>query len=143
MGLITDTHRYRLHLVQVGMPGNVSAAATQLDGAMRGSIWTIHSDTSLPQFLARPNYEIPAGTPVIRLDLTGEDVYFARVAAGPHWDSNLSSGQVRPPLGAVRRHDGEPWTAMPDWSVAPDVYAALVPGTGVVVEDAADHLPGT
>lgn len=142
MGLIPDPLRYRLHLVQVGLPGNVSAVATQLDGAMCGSTWTIHSDTPLPQFLARPNYEIPAGTPVVRLDLTGEDVYFARVAAGPRWDSDLSPGQVRPPLGAARRHHGEPWTAMPDWSVAPDVYAALVPSTGVVVERAADHLRG-
>lgn len=143
MGPIPDPHRYRLHLVQVGLPGNVSAAATQLDGGMRRSTWTITSDTPLPEFLARPNYEIPAATPLIRLDLIGYDVYFDRVFGGPRWDPYLRRGHVRPPLGTARRHDGESWTAMPGWSVAPDVYAALVPTAGVVVESAADHLTGT
>lgn len=143
MNLIPGVHRYRLHLVQVGLAGTVSAVATHLDGALRGSTWTITCDTPLPEFLARPNYEIPAGTPLIRLDLTGDDVYFARVAGGPGWDPDQRPGYVQPPLGTSRRHDGEPWTAMPGWSVSSDVYAVLAPTAGVVVESAADHVAGT
>lgn len=139
MGLKREQSRQRLRLVQVGLPGNVSAAATHLDGAGRGSAWTIMSDSPLPEFLARPNFEIPDGTPLVRLDLTGEDVYFDRLAHGPYWDADLRPGQVRPPLSSVRRHDGEPWTAMPGWWLAPDVYAALAPSAGVVIENAADH----
>lgn len=134
MGLIPDPCRYRLHLVQVGLPGNVTAVATQLDGAMHGSIWTISSDTPLPEFLARSAYEIPDNTPLIRLDLTGDDTYFAHVIGGAHWDPYVPAGHVRPLLGQVRRYDGEPWTAMPHCYIAPDVYADLAPSAGVVVE---------
>ncbi|WP_370973935.1 hypothetical protein [Amycolatopsis sp. cg9] len=140
MGLIPDRHRNRLLLVQVGLAGNVSAAATQLDGAMRGTTWTVISDTPLAEFLARPNHDVPDPTPLIRLDLTGDDFYFAHLAGGPTWDTNLRPGQVRPRLGEPRRHAGEQWTAMPGWGLAPDVYAALAPSAGVVVENAADHL---
>lgn len=143
MGMTPDPGRYRLRLVQVGLPGNLSAAATQLDSPGRGSPWTFTSDASLAEFLARPNYEIPDGTPVIRLDLTGDDTYFTRLARGPYWAADLRPRQVRPPLGTARRHDGEPWTAMAGWWLAPDVYAALAPTAGVVVENAADYLRGT
>ncbi|WNV83132.1 hypothetical protein [Umezawaea sp. Da 62-37] len=137
---ISGAHRYRLHLVQVGLADNVSAVATHLTGALHGSTWTITSDTPLPEFLARPHHEIPVGTPLIRLDLTGDDLYFARVAGGPRWDLDLRPGHVPPPLGIPRRHDGQPWTAMPGWPVALDVYAELAPMVCVVVKDAADYL---
>ncbi|RAS59489.1 hypothetical protein C8D87_114101 [Lentzea atacamensis] len=124
--------RHRLRLVQVGMAGNVSAAVVLLNG-MRG-LWEIVSSVPLEDFLSRPNLEIPDGTPLIRLDLTGEDVYFDRVSHGPYWDGNLRAGHVHPSLlGEPRRYDGEPWTAMRGWYVAPDVYAALAPAAGVVV----------
>jgi hypothetical protein len=79
--------------------------------------------------------------PVVRLDLTGDGVYSSRLARGPYWGADLRPGHVRPPLGTARRHDGEPWTAMPGWWLAPDVYAALAPTAGVVVKTAADHAP--
>lgn len=141
MGLTPDPFRYRLRLVQVGLAGNVSAAAVQLDGACRGN-WTITSDTPLPEFLARPNYEFDADLPVIRVDLAGDD-YFTQFISGPYWDADLRDGHVRPRLGEPRRHNGEPWTAMRGWWLAPDVYAALAPAAGVVIQRAADHLPGT
>lgn len=61
MGLIPDPFRHRLHLVHVGLPGNITALATQLDGRPRGSTGLIVSDTPLEKFLARGNYETPPG----------------------------------------------------------------------------------
>jgi hypothetical protein len=134
MGLIPDPHHHRLHLVHVGLPGNVTAVATQLDGAMRGCTWLVCSDTPLEEFLARENYEIPDGTPVIRLDLTGDETYFARVSGGPHWQHDVPAGHIRPPLGHSRPYAGEPWTALTGWYVALDVYVDLAPSAGVVIE---------
>ncbi|MEU7477053.1 hypothetical protein AB0A63_13785 [Lentzea sp. NPDC042327] len=120
--------------MQVGLAGNVSAAAHQLTGSMRGP-WEIVSSISLEEFLARPYYEIPDGTPVIRLDLTGHGVTFANVFNGPRWTPTLRAGQVQPSLTVEsRRHNGEAWTTMRDWWAAPDVYAALAPSAGIVVE---------
>lgn len=134
MGLIPDQRQFRLRLAQVGLSNNVSAVVTQLDGVMRGSTWEVSSATSLEEFLARPNYEIPDGTPVIRLDRTGDDVYFARVSCGPAWDYRLVDGHVESLLGRPRRYAGQPWTAMRHWSVALDVYLDLAPSAGVVIE---------
>jgi hypothetical protein len=120
-----------LNLVQVSLLGTVSAAASDR--------WTIISHDTLPEFLARADYEVPDGTPLIRLDLTGDTVYFDRLCSGPHWDVDLRRGQVRPPLGEPRRYEGETWTQMRGWWLAPNVYAKIAPTAGVVVE----QLPGS
>lgn len=126
MGLNRAPQRRRVHLVQVGLLGTVSAAAHDRQ--------TIISSNTLPEFLARADYEIPDGTPLIRLDLTGDTVYFDRLCSGPHWDGDLRRGQIRPRLGEPRHYQDEAWTQMRGWWVAPDVYAKIAPTAGVVVE---------
>jgi hypothetical protein len=138
--LTPDPPRYRLELVQVGLGEAVSAAATQLDGAMRGS-WLVTSHLPLEEFLALDTYEIPAGTPLVRLDRADDDVFFSQVLSGPHWLESLPAGHVQRPLGQPQRYAGEPWSDMPRWYVAPDVYAALAPTAGVVIEHLAGNAP--
>jgi len=138
VGLKTDPLRYRLHLVQVGLAGNISAAATQLDGALRGPC-AISSAVSVEEFLGRPNYEVPDGTPLIRLDRVDADFYFTQLAGGPDWNAQIRPGHVHPILSASRRYRGEPWTVMRGWWIAPDVYASVAATVGVVVENAADR----
>ncbi|UUV32117.1 hypothetical protein NQK81_01330 [Amycolatopsis roodepoortensis] len=142
MVLTPDPFRYRLHLVQVGLAGNISAAATRLDGATRVPS-AISSAVSMEEFLSRPNYEVPDGTPLIRLDRVDADFYIARHAGGPDWNAHIRPGYVHPVLGTPRRYRGEPWTAMPGWWIAPDVYAAIAATVGVVVENAADRRKAT
>jgi hypothetical protein len=120
-------------MTQVGTAA-LRATTSNRNGAARDSTWTITSDVPLSELLARPTYEIPDGTPLIRLDLTADDVYFTDFIGGPHWDAYVPAGHVRPPLGQVRPYAGETWTDMARWWVALDVYVDLAPTAGVVVE---------
>lgn len=125
--------QHRLHLVQVGLLGNVSAIAEQVNGACRG-VGTIRSDTPLEEFLARPNFDIPDGTPLIRLDLTSEEVFWDRVFSGPSWLAEVPPGHVELSIGQHQRYAGEPWDRLAGKWVASDVYAELATKVGVVVE---------
>ena len=132
--------RSRLELVQVGLGDNVSAAVSRIDGKLR-SRGLVISHLPLAEFLAEESYEVPEGTPLVRLDLTGDEIYFAQVLAGPHWLETLAPGNIRPPLREPQRYAGETWSDMPRWYVAPDVYAALAPAAGVVIEHLAGNTP--
>ncbi len=133
MSLTPDPFHHRIHLIQVGPYGSVSAIAEQLDGASRGN-WNVTSSGPLEEFLARPNYEIPDGTPLIRLDLSGLDVYRTRVVGGPGWLAEIPPGHIEVSPGRYRRYAGESWHQLSYGWLAGDVYADLAPSAGVVVE---------
>ena len=123
----------RIHLVQVGPYGDISAIAEQLDGACLGR-WNVTSSASLEEFLARPGYEFPQGTPLIRLDLSGLHIYRTRVIGGPGWLAEIPAGHVEMSPGRYRRYAGECWEQLSGSWLAGDVYADLAPAAGVIVE---------
>lgn len=129
--------RCQLRLVQVGMLGNVSAALVQLDGACSGWTWEALSHKPLPEFLGDPYLEIPAGTPVIRLDRLA-DSRVGEILRGPHWDAHLPDGHIRPAGSFARPYAGESWADLRRCDLAPDVYARVAPSAGVSVA----HLAG-
>lgn len=140
MSPVPDPLRFRLELVQVGRGDTVSAAVSRIDGNVHAR-GLITSNLSLEAFLASDIYEIPEGAPLVRLDLTGDEIYFSRVMAGPHWLGTLAAGNAQPPRRDPQRYAGESWSDMPGWYVAPDVYAALAPDAGVVIEHLAGNAP--
>lgn len=134
MSTTSDPFHYRIHLVQVGPYGSVSAIAEQLDGACLGR-WNVTSDAPLAEFLSRPGYEVPDGTPLIRLDLSGPEVR-TRVSAGPGWLADIPAGHIEPSPGRYERYGGQTWDQLSGSWLAGDVYADLAPAAGVVVERA-------
>ncbi|RSM83232.1 hypothetical protein DMH04_24215 [Kibdelosporangium aridum] len=127
--------RYRVHLIQVGQADNVTAVATPLDGTRADEPRNISSPVTLQKFLQQPDFEIPDGTPIVRLDLTGDAEFWRHFRRGPHLNNTLPLGTVSPPgSNAPSAYAGQTPTELHGWWVAADVYGQLVAQAGLVVE---------
>jgi hypothetical protein len=127
--------RYRVHLIQVGRADNVTAVATQFDGARAGELRDISSPVTLQEFLRRPNFEIPDGTPVVRLDLTDDAEFWRHFRQGPHLNGTQPLGTVSPPGSTMpSAYAGEAPAELHGWRVAADVYGQLAAQAGLIVE---------
>jgi hypothetical protein len=127
--------RYRVHLIQVGRGDNVTAVAALLDGARVDELWNIKSPATLQEFLQEPDFEIPDGTPIVRLDLTDDAEFWRHFREGPHLRSTQPLGTVSPPgADAPSAYARETPAELHGWWVAADVYGQLAAQAGLVVE---------
>ncbi|MBP2323485.1 hypothetical protein JOF56_003870 [Kibdelosporangium banguiense] len=135
------SRRYRVHLIQAGRADHVTAVAALLDGAHADELRNISSPATLQEFLQQPDFEIPDGTPIIRLDLTDDAEFWRHFRQGPHLNSTQPLGTVSPPgTDAPIAYAGQTATELHGWWVAADVYGQLAAQAGLVVEHTTSHI---
>lgn len=133
-----DRQRYRVHLVQVGLAGNVTAVVTRTPDrgdTEAADTWDVTTSATLEEFLQRPNYEFPQDTPIVRLDLTDDIAFWKHLREGPHLQGALPLGTVVAARSSEHcRYANESAAELRGWSVAADVYGRLAGQAGLVVE---------